>query len=163
MGGEHGLWLGCDVLSLLFFPLHTPEDPPVGCSPSQVAPVWILPMWYRPSGATGSFCFMPGAPHAFLLHWLWSLYGFFSLISHPISPSWHFTVVFHFKYIVTEGSALVAADPCWSSWSWLWSDKGQLLVCLLSQWPHLQMSLLPKSNHVNSKQPKMKKLFYSVC
>lgn len=26
---------------------------------------------------------------------------------------------------VAHGSVVVAAGPCWSSWSWLWSDTGQ--------------------------------------
>lgn len=95
------------------------------------------------SWASGNF-FMPGAHPAFLLLWPWWLQGCFSHIFLLLSPSCCSEAVFFLPFpkspfpeapSVAHGSALARNWSPWSSWSWLWSGKGQCWALLTEDIP----------------------------
>jgi len=65
------------------------------------------------SWSAGNYCSLPGAPPT-ILHWPYCQQGYFSFF-HSILPS------------LLTAQLCPAVDPFWRSWSWLWSDVGQLL------------------------------------
>jgi len=95
---------------------------PTGCGGTDYSSMGL-------SWAAGSFCSVPGAPPALFLHWPWYLQGYFPVVfSAPspncccrkFSPSLH--LLSQSTHSNTHGSALAAAGPFWSNWSWhqLW-------------------------------------------